>query len=237
MKKGDELYSGKVKSVFTTEDPDCYILHFRDDATAFNARKKDTLEGKGKINNLINSHIMCWLEERGIKTHFLEHLTDKECAVKALNMLPVECVVRNYTAGGLSKRLGLEEGLELKAPILEFFYKSDELDDPMINEDHIRVFDWATDAEIAEMKRLSLQINDLLKPLFLQAGILLVDYKLEFGRFNGELLLGDEFTPDGCRLWDTETLNKLDKDRFRRDMGGVLEAYHEVARRLGIALN
>ncbi len=234
MEKRHELYAGKSKSIYETDDPHCLIMQFRNDATAFNAQKMASLPGKGRINNLINAHIMQYLAQQGIATHFQRLLSEDESVVKALEMIRVETVVRNYIAGGISQRLGLEEGLSLEEPIVEFFYKSDELGDPLINEDHIRVFGWATTAETQQMRTLALRVNDLLKPLFLEAGLLLVDYKLEFGRLDETLYLGDEFTPDGCRLWDTETLNKLDKDRFRRDLGGVVEAYQEVANRLGI---
>lgn len=230
------IYSGKAKSVYTTEDPNLLRMHFRDDATAFDGTKKDSLPGKGRINNLINAHIMHQLIQAGIETHFVKVISDTDTLVKSLDMIPVECVVRNYAAGSLCKRLSIKEGITLEPPIMEFFLKNDGLHDPMINEAHIKTFNWASDEEVHIMKSLTFQVNAVLRPLFLEAGLLLVDYKLEFGRCDGKILLGDEFSPDGCRLWDAETLEKMDKDRFRRDLGGVVEAYQEVASRLGIDL-
>ena len=238
MNKGKLLYSGKTKSIYKTDDPQLLIMAFRDDATAFNAQKKATLSGKGRINNLINAHLSTHLSNAGIPTHFVRQLTRNESIVKALTMIPVECVMRNFTAGttssSLCTRFGFNEGIKLDPPIFEFFYKDDRHGDPFINESHIQTFQWATRDEINQMKTLTLRVNELLKPLFLSKGILLVDYKLEFGRFQGDIYLGDEFTPDGCRLWDVETLEKFDKDRFRRDLGHVVKAYQEVAHRLGI---
>ena len=236
MKKQAELYAGKAKTVYTTDDPDKLILHFRNDTSAFDGEKVARLERKGMVNNVFNAFIMQKLEAAGIPTHFIERISDEESVVKRLDMLPIECVVRNISAGSLCKRLGVEEGLDLEPPIFEFFLKNDELHDPMINDYHIITFRWATEQEIARMKELTFQVNTVLKQLFADAGLLLVDYKLEFGRFGGELVLGDEFTPDGCRLWDAETRRKLDKDRFRQGLGGVVEAYEEVAHRLGIEL-
>ncbi len=236
MKKQAELYAGKAKTVYTTDDPDKLILHFRNDTSAFDGEKMAQLERKGMINNVFNAFIMEKLEAAGIPTHFIERIADEESVVKRLEMLPIECVVRNISAGSLCRRLGVEEGLDLEPPIFEFFLKNDALHDPMINDYHIITFKWATEEEIARMKALTFQVNTVLKKLFADAGLLLVDYKLEFGRFGGELLLGDEFTPDGCRLWDAETRKKLDKDRFRQGLGGVVEAYEEVARRLGVEL-
>ncbi|HEB66521.1 MAG TPA: phosphoribosylaminoimidazolesuccinocarboxamide synthase [Gammaproteobacteria bacterium] len=236
MKKQAELYAGKAKTVYTTDDPDKLILHFRNDTSAFDGEKVARLERKGMVNNVFNAFIMQKLEAAGIPTHFIERISDEESVVKRLDMLPIECVVRNISAGSLCKRLGVEEGRDLEPPIFEFFLKNDELHDPMINDYHIITFRWATEQEIARMKELTFQVNTVLKQLFADAGLLLVDYKLEFGRFGGELVLGDEFTPDGCRLWDAETRRKLDKDRFRQGLGGVVEAYEEVAHRLGIEL-
>jgi len=236
MKRGKHLYAGKSKSVYLTDDPDKLILHFRNDMSAFDGEKIEQLARKGLTNNKFNAFIMEKLAAAGIKTHFEKLLSDEESLVKRLDMIPVECVVRNVAAGSICKRLGVEEGLELKTPIFEFFLKDDARHDPMVNEYHIRAFGWATDAEVEQMKALTLRINDVLKQLFLDVGLILVDFKLEFGRYQGELLLGDEFTPDGCRLWDAKTREKLDKDRFRRDMGGVVEAYEEVAKRLGLNL-
>jgi phosphoribosylaminoimidazole-succinocarboxamide synthase len=236
MKAIKELYSGKAKSVFTTEDNDRLILRFRDDTSAFDGQKIEQLARKGMVNNKFNAFIMTRLEQAGIPSHFERLLSDNESLVKRLQMIPVECVVRNIAAGSMCKRLGVQEGLDLNPPTFEFFLKNDALHDPMVNEYHIRSFGWATDAEVAQMKDLSFRANEVLKKLFLDVGILLVDYKLEFGRFHGKVVLGDEFTPDGCRLWDAETRKKLDKDRFRQNLGGVIEAYEEVARRLGVEL-
>ncbi len=237
MEKLSELYSGKAKTVFTTSDPDRLILFFRNDTSAFDGQKIEQLARKGAVNNQFNAFIMGKLEEGGVPTHFERLHSDSESIVKKLQMIPVECVVRNITAGSLCKRLGIPEGENLSPPIFEFFLKNDALHDPMINDFHIRSFGWATDAEVASMKELTFRANDVLKKLFQKVGLLLVDYKLEFGRFQGEIVLGDEFTPDGCRLWDAETRKKLDKDRFRQGLGGVVEAYEEVARRLGITIS
>lgn len=236
MQSEQELYSGKAKSVYTTADPDLLVLRFRDDTSAFDGRKIEQLAHKGAVNNRTNAFIMQEIGKAGIPTHFVRLLSDTESLVKRLDMIPVECVVRNITAGSICKRLGVPENMDLDPPTFEFFLKNDELHDPMVNEYHIRSFGWATDDEIATMKRLTFEVNDVLKQLFLNVGILLVDYKLEFGRHHGEVLLGDEFTADGCRLWDAETREKLDKDRFRQGLGGVVEAYQAVARRLGIPL-
>lgn len=236
MQKQQELYSGKAKTVYTTDDPDKLILEFRNDTSAFDGEKLAKLDRKGMVNNRFNAFIMQKLQQAGIPTHFDSLLSDQESVVKKLEMLPVECVVRNLSAGSLCRRLGVEEGQQLDPPIFEFFLKNDALHDPMINDYHILSFKWASAEEIARMKELTFQVNGVLKQLFQDAGLLLVDYKLEFGRFGGDLVLGDEFTPDGCRLWDAKTRNKLDKDRFRQGLGGVVEAYEEVAGRLGIEL-
>jgi phosphoribosylaminoimidazole-succinocarboxamide synthase len=236
MERGRELYSGKAKSVYTTADPDRLILLFRDDTSAFDGEKVAKLDRKGMVNNHVNAWLMQRLAEAGVETHFERLLSPTESLVRRLEMLPVECVVRNLVAGSLARRLGIEEGREVDSPIFEFFLKNDALHDPMINDSHIRAFGWATEAEVERMKALSLQVNDVLRPLFAEAGILLVDFKLEFGRFEGRLVLGDEFTPDGCRLWDARTREKLDKDRFRRDLGDVVAAYEQVARRIGVEL-
>lgn len=236
MKKGKELYSGKAKSVFETDDADKLILQFRNDTSAFDGEKVEQLARKGAVNNKFNAYIMERLAQAGIPNHFENLLSDSESVVKRMNMIPVECVVRNITAGSICRRLGVAEGTDLKFPTFEFFLKNDALHDPMINDYHIRAFGWATDAEVDRMKALTFRANDVLKTMFREAEILLVDYKLEFGRFHGEVLLGDEFSPDGCRLWDAKSRKKLDKDRFRQGLGDVVEAYEEVARRLGIAL-
>ncbi|MEC9482030.1 MAG: phosphoribosylaminoimidazolesuccinocarboxamide synthase [Halomonas sp.] len=237
MEKRDELYAGKAKSVYRTDDPDRLILHFRDDTSAFDGKKKEALARKGMVNNKFNAFIMDKLEAAGIPTHFDGLISDTECVVKKLDMIPVECVVRNLAAGGLVRRLGVEEGMELSPPTFELFLKNDEKGDPMINESLAETFGWATPDQLARMKTLTFQVNDVLKRLFLDGGMLLVDYKLEFGVFKGEIVLGDEFSPDGCRLWDEKTREKLDKDRFRQGLGGVIEAYEEVGRRLGVSFD
>lgn len=236
MQKREKLYAGKAKSVFTTDDPERLILQFRNDTSAFDGLKVEQLARKGEVNNRFNAFIMQKLAQAGVPTHFEELLSAEESLVKRLKMIPVECVVRNIAAGSLCKRLGVEEGLDLDPPTFEFFLKNDALHDPMVNEYHIRAFGWATDAQVNAMKELTFKVNDVLKKLFLDAGLLLVDYKLEFGDFHGETLLGDEFSPDGCRLWDAQTRKKMDKDRFRQGLGDVVEAYEEVARRLGVPL-
>lgn len=237
MEKKAELYAGKAKSVYTTDEEDKLILHFRNDTSAFDGEKMEQLERKGMVNNKFNAFIMQKLGEAGIETHFIKLLSDEESLVKRLEMLPIECVVRNIATGSLVRRLGVEDGMDLNPPTFEFFLKNDKLHDPMINDYHIISFGWATEEEIAKMKELTFRVNEVLAKLFADAGMLLVDYKLEFGRYQGRLVLGDEFTPDGCRLWDKETRNKLDKDRFRQGLGGVVEAYEEVAHRLGVSLD
>jgi len=237
MEKKAELYAGKAKSVYTTDDADKLILQFRNDTSAFDGEKVEQLERKGMVNNKFNAFIMQQLEAAGVKTHFLQLLSDEECLVRNLEMIPVECVVRNIAAGSIVRRLGVTDGMDLNPPTFEFFLKNDALHDPMVNDYHIRTFGWATEDEVARMKELTFKVNEVLKKLFLDAGMLLVDYKLEFGRFQGEVVLGDEFSPDGCRLWDKDTREKLDKDRFRQGLGGVVEAYEEVAHRLGVELD
>ena len=233
-KKGELVNSGKAKSLYETSDPDHYILYYSDDTSAFDGEKKESLEGKGEINNSFNAFIMQFLEKEGIPTHFEELLSPRESLVKRLEMIPVECVVRNVTAGSICKRLGLKEGMDLEPPTFEFFYKNDDLHDPMINDYHIISLGWANENQIMEMKKRTFEVNKVLKDLFSQSGMILVDYKLEFGSFHGEVLLGDEFTPDGCRVWDSETREKLDKDRFRQDLVGVVESYQIIANKLGI---
>jgi phosphoribosylaminoimidazole-succinocarboxamide synthase len=237
MEKRDELYRGKAKTVYYTDDSDKLILHFRNDTSAFDGEKIEQLDRKGEVNNKFNHFIMTKLEEAGIATQVEALVSDTESLVKKLDMIPVECVVRNLSAGSLVRRLGVEEGKELSPPIFEFFLKNDALHDPMVNDYHILSFGWATEAQIAEMKALTFKVNAVLKALFDDAGMLLVDYKLEFGvDKDGNIVLGDEFTPDGCRLWDKETRKKMDKDRFRQGLGSVVETYIEVAERLGLAL-
>jgi len=237
MQKGEEIFSGKAKSVYSTDDPELFIMHFRDDTSAFDGIKVEQLADKGKVNNIFNAHIMALLAAEGIPTHFVEHLSETDSLVKKLEMIPVECVVRNYAAGSLCKRYGIEEGIAIDPPTFEFFLKNDKLHDPMINDSHIISFGWAKPEHIEEMKQLTVKVNRILKELFLKADMLLVDYKLEFGLSNRVLTLGDEFSPDGCRIWDKTTRNKMDKDRFRQDLGNVIETYKEVAQRLGIDLN
>ncbi len=237
MEKKAELYRGKAKSVYTTDDPSRLILLFRNDTSAFDGQRIEQLDRKGMVNNKFNHFIMQKLEAAGIPTQIDRLISDNEVLVKKLDMVPVECVVRNVAAGSICRRLGVAEGLELNPPTFEFFLKNDELHDPMVNEFHIRSFGWATDEQVSRMKELTFQVNDVLKKMFDDAGLILVDYKLEFGVFEGKVVLGDEFSPDGCRLWDKETRQKLDKDRFRQGLGGVVEAYEEVAHRLGVNLD
>lgn len=239
MQKREELYIGKAKSVFSTDDPDHYVMVFRNDTSAFDGKKVAQLDRKGMVNNKFNAFIMQKLMAAGIPCHFVNVLSENETLVKRLKMLPLECVVRNVAAGSICRRYGVQEGLELNPPTFEFFLKSDPLGDPMVNESHIISFAWATQQQIERMKELTLQINTILKPLFLAGDMLLVDYKLEFGlvvdaQGNGQLVLGDEFSPDGCRIWDKNTREKLDKDRFRQDLGNVVESYEEIGRRIGV---
>ncbi len=236
MEKRTELYRGKAKSVYTTDDPERLILLFRNDTSAFDGKKIEQLERKGMVNNRFNAFIMQKLEAAGIPTQFDTLLSDTECLVKKLDMIPVECVVRNYAAGSLVKRLGIDEGQALVPPTFELFLKDDAKGDPFINTSHVVTFGWATAEQLERMQALTLQVNTVLTQLFDQAGLMLVDFKLEFGLFKGEIVLGDEFSPDGCRLWDKETRKKMDKDRFRQGLGGVIEAYEEVAQRLGVEL-
>lgn len=237
MQKQALIYTGKAKSVYETENPDYLILHFRNDASAFNGEKIAQLDRKGKVNNRFNSFIMTKLAEAGIETHFEQQLSDDEVLVKRLTMIPVECVVRNYAAGGLMKRLGLEEGLALVPPTFELFFKDDKLGDPMLSESTAVALGYATQNQLDEMKTLTYKVNEVLSQIFDEAGLMLVDFKLEFGLFHGRIVLGDEFSPDGCRLWDKETKKKLDKDRFRQGLGDVVEGYEEVARRIGVPLD
>ncbi|WP_417582866.1 phosphoribosylaminoimidazolesuccinocarboxamide synthase [Nitrincola sp.] len=234
MEKREALYAGKAKSVYTTDDPDRMVMVFRDDTSAFDGKKVEQLDRKGMVNNKFNAFIMHKLEAAGIPTHFEALLSDNESLVKRLDMMPIECVVRNIAAGSLCRRLGIEEGLDLNPPTFEMFLKNDALGDPMVNESHIATFGWAEPEHIETAKALTFKTNSVLKRLFDDAGLLLVDYKLEFGLFNGQVVLGDEFSPDGCRLWDKQTRTKMDKDRFRQGLGGVIEAYEEVGHRLGI---
>jgi phosphoribosylaminoimidazole-succinocarboxamide synthase len=237
MEKRTELYRGKAKTVFTTDDPERLILQFRNDTSAFDGERIEQLDRKGMVNNKFNNFIMQKLEAAGIPTQLDRVLSDTETLVKRLTMIPVECVMRNFTAGSLVRRLGVSEGQALNPPTFEQFLKNDALHDPMVNESLAISFGWATAQQLARMKALTLQVNEVLSALFDQAGLMLVDFKLEFGvDAEGNIVLGDEFSPDGCRLWDKATKKKLDKDRFRQGLGGVVEAYEEVAARLGLVL-
>lgn len=237
MQKLAELYRGKAKTVYTTEDPSLLILEFRNDTSALDGQRIEQFDRKGLVNNKFNFFIMNKLAEAGIPTQIVRLLSDNDVLVKKLEMVPVECVIRNRAAGSLVKRLGIEEGLVLNPPLFDLFLKDDARHDPMVNESYCATFGWVNETHLARMKALSYQVNDVLSQLFDQAGLILVDFKLEFGLFNGEVVLGDEFSPDGSRLWDKSTLNKMDKDRYRQSLGGVIEAYEEVAQRLGINLD
>ena len=234
MEKKEMLYEGKAKKVFVTDNPDAYIVEYKDDATAFNGLKKGTITGKGVINNRMSNMMFAMLEKKGVPTHLIEELSDRETAVKKVEIVPLEVIVRNIAAGSFSKRFGVEEGRVLSCPTLEFCLKDDALGDPMINNSHILALDLATPEELETISTLTMKINEELKAFCLSIGIELVDFKLEFGRYHGQIILADEISPDTCRLWDVKTHDKLDKDRFRRDLGGVEEAYQEVMRRLGL---
>ncbi len=238
MSRRRQIYEGKAKVLFEGPEPGTIVQYFKDDATAFNAQKRGIITGKGVINNRISEYLMTRLNEIGVPTHFVRRLNMREQLVKAVEIIPIEVVVRNIAAGSLCRRLAIAEGTPLPRSIIEYYYKSDELSDPLVSEEHITAFNWATIQEIDEMASLALRINDFLTGLFLGVGLRLVDCKLEFGRLWEEddmrILVADEISPDCCRLWDTKTNEKLDKDRFRRDMGSVEQAYQEVARRLGI---
>ncbi|MFQ5985132.1 MAG: phosphoribosylaminoimidazolesuccinocarboxamide synthase [Alphaproteobacteria bacterium] len=238
MSRRKQVYEGKAKVLFEGPEPGTLVQYFKDDATAFNNRKRGTITGKGVLNNRISEHLMTRLHEVGIPTHFVRRLNMREQLIKEVEMIPIEVVVRNVAAGSLAKRLGLKEGTPLPRSIIEYYYKSDELDDPMVTEEHITAFGWATPHEIDDMLSLALRVNDHLSGLFIGIGIRLVDFKLEFGRlYLGEemrIVVADEISPDSCRLWDAATGEPLDKDRFRRDLGRIAEGYQEVARRLGI---
>ena len=238
MNRRRRVYEGKAKILYEGPEPGTLVQHFKDDATAFNNKKHDKIEGKGVLNNRISEYIFERLNEIGVPTHFMKRLNMREQLIREVEIIPLEVVIRNVAAGSLATRLGLEEGTTLPRSIVEFYYKADELNDPMVSEEHITAFGWAAPHELDDMMSLALRINDFLSGLFLGVGIRLVDFKIEFGRlWEGDqvrIVLADEISPDCCRLWDIETQNKLDKDRFRRDMGGLVEAYQEVARRLGL---
>ena len=233
MNKDEMLYEGKAKRVYATEDPELLIVSYKDDATAFNGLKKGTIAGKGVINNQMSNALMRLLEKKGVPTHFVEELSERETLVKKVQIVPLEVIIRNIAAGSFSKHYGVEEGTLLKAPTIEFSYKNDALGDPLINEYHVIALDLATKEEIETIKTYAFRINEELKAFWLTCGVTLVDFKLEFGRLSdGTIVLADEISPDTCRLWDSKTNEKLDKDRFRRDLGGVEEAYQEIMSRL-----
>ncbi|HIT06035.1 MAG TPA: phosphoribosylaminoimidazolesuccinocarboxamide synthase [Candidatus Scybalocola faecipullorum] len=234
MEKLELLYEGKAKKVYATEDPDIVIVDYKDDATAFNGEKKGTITGKGVINNKMTNFMFQMLEKAGIPTHYVKELSDRETAVKKVEIVPLEVIIRNVAAGSFSKRLGIEEGFKLLAPTLEFSYKDDALGDPMINDYFAIAIGAATREEIDKITEYAFKINDIMKDYFRTKDIDLIDFKLEFGRYKGEIILADEISPDTCRFWDVNTHEKLDKDRFRRDMGNVEEAYEEVSSRLGL---
>lgn len=236
MQAGEFLYEGKAKQIYATDDEKIVLIKYKDDATAFDGQKKGTILNKGIVNNRVSNLLFKLLEKEGIETHLLEQLDDRNTLVKKLAIIPVEVVVRNVIAGSLSQRTGKPEGVELADPIIELYYKNDELHDPMINEYHVRVMGWATSDQVQEMDRQAHKINQVLKQFYDRIGIILVDFKLEFGLYEGRVILGDEISPDTCRLWDKVSLEKLDKDRFRRDMGQEAEAYQEVVRRIEAAL-
>lgn len=233
MEKMEQLYEGKAKKVYSTENPDLYIVSYKDDATAFNGEKKGTIAGKGSINNRMTNMLMQILEKKGVPTHFVEEINDRETVVKKVNIVPLEVIIRNISAGSFAKRFGVEEGIVFDEPTVEFSYKNDELGDPLMNAYHAIALKLATREEIETIKQMAFTVNDTLKEYFLGLNIKLVDFKIEFGRLSdGTIVLADEISPDTCRLWDKDTNEKLDKDRFRRDLGGTEEAYQEVLRRL-----
>ena len=234
MEKKELLYEGKAKKVFATEDPDVLIVDYKDDATAFNGLKKGTIVGKGAINNRMTNHIFKILETKGVSTHYIEELSDRETAVKKVEIVPLEVIIRNFSAGSFAKKMGMEEGIKFKQPTLEFSYKNDDLGDPFINKYYALALDLATEEEINTIEKYAFIVNDVMREYFDSLGIELIDFKIEFGRYHGQIILADEVSPDTCRLWDKETHEKLDKDRFRRDLGNVEDAYQEVFRRLGI---
>lgn len=234
MVKGTQLYEGKAKKVYLTDNEDVLIVDYKDDATAFNGEKKGTIIGKGAINNRMTNYLFQCLEKEGVPTHFIEELSERETAVKKVSIVPLEVIVRNVAAGSFSKRLGVEEGTVFSEPTIEFSYKNDDLGDPLINDSFARALNLATAEEIETIKKYAFKVNEFLKAFFLKVDLKLIDFKIEFGRYHGEIILADEISPDTCRLWDVHTNEKMDKDRFRRDMGNVEEAYNEVMKRLGI---
>ncbi|MBL7157993.1 MAG: phosphoribosylaminoimidazolesuccinocarboxamide synthase [Candidatus Omnitrophica bacterium] len=232
MEKRKQIYEGKAKKVYETDDPDLFIQEFKDDATAFDAKKRGTIQQKGVVNNKISNILFNMLESKGIKTHFVKQLDERNMLIKKVEIVPLEVTIRNIVAGGMAKLLALEEGITLGEPVFEYHYKKDSLHDPLINDYHARALKLANQEELEFIEKTSFIINDLLKSFFDKKGLILVDFKLEFGRYKGKILLADEISPDTCRLWDKETRKKLDKDRFRRDLGGIEDAYQEVLRRV-----
>ena len=235
MQKMEQMYEGKAKKVFATDDPTLCIVSYKDDATAFNGKKKGTIEGKGVVNNRMSNFMFQLLEKNGIPTHFVKELNDRETLVKKVTIVPLEVIMRNKAAGSMAKRLGLKEGTELLCPVLEFSSKCDELDDPMVNDSHILAAGFATKEDLDTISSMSRKINEIMCEFFASVGVELIDFKLEFGRTtDGQIVLADEISPDTCRFWDIHTHEKLDKDRFRRDLGGVEEAYAEMMKRIGL---
>lgn len=233
MKKCEQIYEGKAKKVFATDDPNLCIVDYKDDATAFNGQKKGTIVGKGVVNNRMSNFMFQLLEKHGVKTHFVEELSDRETLVKKVSIVPLEVIIRNLSAGSFAKRYGVEEGIEFAQPTIEFSYKNDDLGDPLINDYHALALGLATQEEIDTIKAMAFKVNEVMKEYFKKLDVILVDFKLEFGKTaDGEIVLADEISPDTCRFWDVHTHEKLDKDRFRRDLGGVEEAYEEILRRL-----
>ena len=231
-KQLEMMYEGKAKQVFATDDPTLAIIHYKDDATAFNGLKKGTIVGKGVVNNLVSNHLFKMLEQSGVPTHLVEQINDRDSVERRVQIVPLEVIVRNIAAGSLSKRLGLPEGTKLGSTVLEFCYKNDDLGDPMVNEYHIAAMNLATREEVETISAMALKVNELLTAYLKELNIELIDFKLEFGRFDGKIVLADEISPDTCRFWDSKTGEKLDKDRFRRDLGDVEGAYQEILRRL-----
>ena len=233
MQKLEQIYEGKAKKVYKTDDPELYIVDYKDDATAFNGLKKGTIAGKGIINNQMSNRLMQMIEQKGVPTHFVKELSERETLVKKVSIVPLEVIVRNIAAGSFSKRYGVDEGMVFEEPVIEFSYKNDALGDPLLNTDHALALKVATRTEIDTIKTYALQVNSILKAFWAECGVTLVDFKLEFGKTSdGSIILADEISPDTCRLWDSATGEKLDKDRFRRDLGGVEEAYAEIMKRL-----
>lgn len=232
VEKLQQMYEGKAKKVFATSDPDIVLVSYKDDATAFNGLKKGQIAGKGVVNNRVTNFLMQMLEKEGVPTHYVEELSPTDTLVRRVSIVPLEVIVRNIAAGSLAKRIGVEEGTPMKSTVLEFSYKDDALGDPMVNDYHIYAMEWATKEELDTIKNMALKVNDVLRAFLKKSNIDLIDFKLEFGKFHGKIILADEISPDTCRFWDSVTHEKLDKDRFRRDLGGVEEAYQEVIKRL-----